>query len=194
MLVSVAVFRQFSAYFGACRAARRWLPAGLLVLALGACGDTQREEPTFSTDKNARSHNEYQDGDRETLFGPGGFFGGSSEAKDGGGGGGIGINSFLWRASLDTLAFMPLTSADPFGGVIITDWHSPQETPGERFKLNVYILDRRLRADGIKVALFRQVRGGGEWRDAKVEDETAIQLENAILRRARELRLATLAE
>jgi len=134
-------------------------------------------------------------GPRDTVFGPGGvnFFGGGGGG--GGGGAGIGVNSFLWRASLDTISFMPLTSADPFGGVIITDWYSPPETPNERFKLTVYILDRRLRADGIKVAVFRQQKNGGpDWSDAQVNTDTAIQLENAILTRARQLRLDTLEQ
>ena len=76
------------------------------------------------------------------------------------------MNAFLWRASLDTIAFMPLASADPFGGVIITDWYAPPETPDERFKVNIYILGRILRADGLKVSVFRQTRdAGGQWRD-----------------------------
>src|ERR1700722_13995350 len=56
------------------------------------------------------------------------------------GGGGLGVNAYLWRGALETLAFMPLASADPFGGVIITDWYQPQQSPGERFKATAYIL------------------------------------------------------
>jgi hypothetical protein len=107
---------------------------------------------------------------------------------------GIGVNSFLWRASLDTLAFMPLASVDPFGGVIITDWHSEATTPGERFRATVYILDTRLRADALNVSIFRQTQQNGQWVDATVDPDTAIQIENAILRRARELRLSTVRE
>lgn len=104
----------------------------------------------------------------------------------------IGVNSFLWRASLDTLSFMPLASVDPFGGVIITDWYTSPESPAERFKMNVYILDRRLRADGVKVAVFRQVRNAqSSWVDAAADPETAIKLENAILTRARQLKIDT---
>lgn len=109
--------------------------------------------------------------------------------KDGAKGSGIGVNSFLWRATLDTFAFMPLSSADPFGGVIITDWYSPPETPNERFKANIFILDRQLRADGIRVALFRQKFTDNNWLDAKVERKTATNLENQILVRARQLRV-----
>jgi hypothetical protein len=112
----------------------------------------------------------------------------------GGGGGdaGIGVNSFLWRASLDTLNFMPLASADPFGGVIITDWYSDAAAPNERFKATVYILDTRLRADALNVSIFRQQQQNGQWVDATVDPDTEIQIENAILTRARQLRLSQL--
>ena len=103
---------------------------------------------------------------------------------------GVGVNSFLWRGSLDTISFMPLSSADPFGGVIITDWYSPPETPGERFKINLYILGRQLRADGVRAAVFHQKRDpAGGWVDAAVEAKTSTDLENAILTRARQLRI-----
>src|ERR1051325_5580527 len=103
----------------------------------------------------------------------------------------LGVNSFLWHATLDTLSFMPLQSADPFGGVIITDWYSAPAAPNERMRVTVYILDRRLRADGIKVVVFRQAGGAQGWADAAVNPETAVKLEDAILTRARELRLAS---
>ncbi len=125
------------------------------------------------------------------IFGEGGInlLGGDREQ---GGGSGIGVNSFLWRASLDTLSFMPLASADPFGGVIITDWFAPPETPNERFKVTVYILDRQLRSDGLKVAVFRQQKGDTGWIDATVDGATHTEIENNILVRARELRIASL--
>jgi hypothetical protein len=103
----------------------------------------------------------------------------------------LGVNSYLWHASLDTLSFMPLASADPYGGVIITDWYSAPTDPDERMKVTIYILDRRLRADGIKIAVFRQTRSNGGWVDAAVNTQTAAKLEDAILTRARELRLAS---
>jgi hypothetical protein len=105
----------------------------------------------------------------------------------------LGVNQYLWHASLDTLRFMPLQSADPFGGVIITDWYSAPETPNDRMRVTVYILDRNLRADGLKIAVFRQSRSGGAWVDAPVAADTDTKLEDAILTRARELRLATQA-
>jgi len=104
---------------------------------------------------------------------------------------GIGVNSYLWRASLDTLSFMPLESADPYGGVIITDWHTEASTPNERFKATVYILDTRLRADALNVSIFRQQQVNGSWVDAAVDPDTEIQIENAILTRARQLRLSS---
>jgi hypothetical protein len=107
--------------------------------------------------------------------------------------GGIGVNSFLWRATLDTLSFMPMASADPFGGTYVTEWQASPERPQERFKIQVYILDTRLRADGISVQVFRQVQGlGGQWIDASVDPDTPLQVENAILTRARQLRISTL--
>jgi len=106
---------------------------------------------------------------------------------------GIGVNSYLWRATLDTLAFMPLASADPFGGVIITDWYINPEKPDERLKATVYILDTRLRADGLNVTVFKQTKdAAGAWVDASVTGQTDIDIENAILTRARQLRLSNL--
>ncbi len=140
---------------------------------------TQGEKKTFESGRAT---------DNGGLFSLGG-----GKSKTDQGGGVLGVNSFLWRASLDTLSFMPLASADPFGGVIITDWHTPPATPSERFKVTVYILDRTLRADGVRVAVFRQVRqpGSDAWTDQAVTPETQVNMENAILTRARELRVAS---
>jgi hypothetical protein len=104
----------------------------------------------------------------------------------------LGVNSYLWHATLDTLAFMPLQSADPFGGVVITDWYVAPNAPTERLKVTIYIMDRALRADGLKVVVFRQTQTSGAWSDAQPSPDTAHKLEDAILTRARELRLATL--
>ena len=103
----------------------------------------------------------------------------------------MGVNSFLWRASLETLEFMPINNADPFGGVIVTDWYANPEAPDERFKANVYILDSNLRADALKTSIFKQVRSGASWTDASVDADTGRQIENAILTRARQLYIAT---
>ena len=130
-----------------------------------------------------------------SVFGPDGLtvFGGDDEKA--GAAVGIGVNSFLWRASLDTLAFMPLASADPFGGVIITDWYRPPAGPGDRFKVTVFILDRQLRADGLRVAVFRQRRtADGEWSDAVVAKATVRAMEDAILTGARQMRIAAIEQ
>ena len=105
----------------------------------------------------------------------------------------LGVNGYLWRASLDTLAFMPLLSADPYGGLIITDWYANPEKPDERFKAQVYILDTRLRGDGLNVTVYKQTRNAaGQWADAPVAPETSDDIENSILTRARQLRLSNL--
>ena len=105
----------------------------------------------------------------------------------------IGVNGYLWRASLDTLAFMPLASADPYGGVVITDWYINPEKPDERFKCTVYILDTRLRGDALKVTVFKEVsNGAGGWAPSQASDQTSVDIENAILTRARQLRLSNL--
>lgn len=129
---------------------------------------------------------------RPSILGEGGFniFGDKGGNAQGGA---LGVNSYLWRASLDTIAFMPVNSADPFGGVIITDWFTPVESPNERLKLNVYILGRALRADGIRVSVFRQVLASDRvWRDAPVPQSTKTQIEDAILTRARQIRNQTI--
>ncbi|MGF1476488.1 MAG: DUF3576 domain-containing protein [Geminicoccaceae bacterium] len=163
----------------------------LVALALVGCNNVPISNDEFSPyDREDQIERERfgtltgEDGIR--LFGPS-----RAEEEESGTGGGIGVNAFLWRASLDTIDFMPLTSADPFGGVIITEWYQPTETPDERFKLNVYILDTRLRADALKVSVFRQAKNEEAWLDADVDPATAVELENAILTRARELRIAT---
>jgi hypothetical protein len=105
----------------------------------------------------------------------------------------LGVNSFLWRATLDTLSFMPLASADPFGGVILTDWYEDPKTRGERFKVNALILDRQLRADSIRITSFKQVKNAkGEWVDAPIDSSVARKMEDAVLTRARELRVSQL--
>lgn len=100
----------------------------------------------------------------------------------------IGVNSYLWRATLDTLSFMPLAQADSAGGVIVTDWYANPTNPAERVKVTVSILDQDLRADALRVAASRQVNQGGTWVDAPVQAATVQKLEDIILTRARDLR------
>ena len=167
------------------------LLAVVAAFAVAGCGVNL--QPSDSAEPQQDQEERYAA--RPSLFGPDGLSlstdpsRGTPEA-----GGGIGVNSFLWRATLDTVVFLPVSSADPFGGVILTDWYTPPGSPGERFKLNVYILDRQLRADGLRVAVFRQVRDPtGEWIDAPVNEQTPTALEDTILTRARELRVISTA-
>jgi hypothetical protein len=176
----------------------RYIVAGLLLAALTGCGDPEsvtekRSGP--SGDRNKRDITQGLGGrNREegSLFGPGGLFGSKADKQKGEQGTGVAVNAFLWRASLDTINFIPLVSADPFGGVIITDWYTPAEAPAERMKVQVTILDRELRADGVRVSVFKQTQGAkaGGWVDAQVDQRTNTEIENAILTRARQLRIA----
>ena len=107
----------------------------------------------------------------------------------------LGVNAFLWQASLETLAFAPLVSTDPVGGVIASGWYSSRAEPNERFRLTVFIQGKSLRADGVRVNVLRQARAGtaDAWQNASSSKEARIKIENAILTRARELRIAALA-
>lgn len=100
----------------------------------------------------------------------------------------IGVNSYLWRASLEALSFMPLLQTDSNGGVIVTDWYTNPNNPNERMKVTVVILDQDLRADALRVAASRQVMQNGVWVDAPVQAATVQKLEDVILTRARDLR------
>ena len=169
------------------------------ILLLAACGRPDAV-PAAKQKEDARiasngfdvplSPDKQRSVDRGRVSGDDGWniFGGSKDAKAAAGTG-IGVNSFLWRASLDTLSFMPLASADPFGGTILTDWYEDPKTPGERFKVNALINDKALRADAIKVKLFKQHLENGQWRDMAVSEDSQRQLEDTILTRARELRV-----
>lgn len=171
--------------------------AAMAFAALSACSGIEKEAkyPT-GMDRNAQSDSNDIYSDSPSIFGSGGMglFGNKDKEADNAGTAGIGVNTYLWRASLDTVSFMPLASADPFGGVILTDWYSAPETPNERIKLNVFILDRQLRTDGIQVKVFRQALRGGTWRDVEASDGTARQLEDTILTRARQLRVAQIGD
>ena len=105
----------------------------------------------------------------------------------------IGVNAYLWRATLDTLSFMPLLQTDSNGGVIVTDWYVNPRSPGERMKVTVSILDQDLRADAIRVAALREVSTNGQWVAAPVQAATVQKLEDVILTRARDLRRQAIA-
>lgn len=177
--------RRFGLYF-ACAS---------LLMATACSSDNVQREAKYPTGADRGGTEDIYE-EPSSIFGGNGLniFGGKSDKEDNSGQTGIGVNSFLWRASLDTVSFMPLASADPFGGVILTDWYAPEASPNERFKLNVFILDRQLRSDGIQVKVFRQERSGSSWRDAAVNDDTARKLEDAILTRARQMRVAQMQD
>lgn len=153
------------------------------LLSLAACGGVQSE----AVYKDKSKEDLYRNGSLASEAGGFSLLGNGEKKKEESG---LGVNGFLWRASLDTLSFMPIASADPFGGLITTDWHSAADAPNERIKLNVFIMDRELRADGVKVSVFRQIKDGGEWKDAPAAAATASSLEETILTRARQLKLA----
>ena len=100
----------------------------------------------------------------------------------------IGVNALLWRASLDTISFMPLEEADPYGGIITTEWYNNPNKPDERYKITIYILDTRLRADAVRVSLFMQQNLNGEWVNISTSEDTRLQLENSILTKARQMK------
>src|SRR5579859_5675119 len=137
------------------RSLRPWVAPLLGAFALIACSYAKPNPtpPNFTGQGGPGDTTTSRLGGDESGF----ILGGSKKSdSSGGGGAGIGVNAFLWRGALDTLSFLPLTSADPFGGVIITDWYSPADANGERFKATAYILGRELRSDGIRVSVFRQ--------------------------------------
>ena len=164
----------------------RRLPAVIALAILAACSGAKRE-PVSGSDVNDPKLLQRS---TSAVFGEDGIvFGGKKSTADAAGAGtGIGVNAFLWRGTLDTLSFMPLASADPFGGVIITDWYQPAGATGERFKATAYILSRQLRADGLKVSIFRQVLQGGQWVDVPVNPATVSDIEDKVLTKAREMR------
>jgi hypothetical protein len=165
----------------------------IATMVLAACGGsgikTEAKYPT-GVDRNITGNNIYDKA--PSIFGDEGLsIGGDRKDDDGAG---ITVNAFLWRAALDTVSFMPLSSADPFGGTILTDWYTPDQEKGERFKLNVFVLSKQLRSDGIQVRVFKQVAKKGGWVDAPPSAEMARSLEDAILTRARQIRVSQLGE
>ena len=169
-----------------------------VTLILSACG-TQSTMPEFTVFDPREQRQRDRSGtftgaDGITIFGSGSSgAAAAAAAAEGTGAGGIGVNAYLWRGALETINFMPLASADPFGGLIITDWYQPAGLPDERLKVHVLILDRALRADGVQVSVFRQQRTArGDWLDEPVDPKTVVELEDKILTKARELRVAGL--
>ncbi len=159
------------------------LSALAALVALSACSSLKSEATFPKEDRDQRADH------RGSLSGDSGLLIAGNSDSEATKGSPLGVNSFLWRATLDTLSFMPLASADPFGGVIITDWYEDPAAPGERFKVNAVILDKTLRSDGIKITVFKQKLDKNSWRDQKVDDKLARKLEDAVLTRARQLKI-----
>ena len=157
----------------------------VLIPMLVACGGSNVSAP----ETNPMPH--------DTLKGPGLFSGESGDIldafrpEDGStGGASIGVNGYLWRATLDTISFMPITQADSAGCIIVTDWYGNPNSTAERYRMNVFIRGRVLRADAIDVQVFKQKKKAGEWTDVPVSSATATSLEDTILTKARSLRVA----
>jgi len=104
------------------------------------------------------------------------------------------INALLWRASLDIASSIPLDDVDTFGGTIVTEWYQLDAADEERIKLAIFVLDRELRSDGIRVVVYVQKKQDGVWSDHGTDTEMGLQLEELILTRAREIRAATVSE
>ena len=104
---------------------------------------------------------------------------------------GIPVNALLWRASLDIASILPIDDIDVFSGTLITDWYSLPSQPSEQIKLAIFVLDKELRSDAIRVRVYVQSRQEDIWQDAGIDPELAIRLENLILTRARELRASS---
>jgi hypothetical protein len=154
------------------------------VLALAACSNAKQPNlPNMQTYRVPTQMQGSGSGGIGDLF----TFGKGNNGQQAGATG-VAVNAYLWRASLDTLSFMPLASADPFAGVIITDWYSPPGNTSERFKATAYVLGKSLAANNLKVAVFRQVRSGAGWVDAPVDPATAHGIEDRILARAAQLK------
>lgn len=176
--------------------AARLATLGALALVVAACGggDYAAEERVGPRPGPQREF----DPDAPTIFGDEGLNIGTirSTSTDIFGGGGdeegrLPVNKYLWQASLDTLSFLPLASSDPFTGVIATEWGANPAAPGERYKVSAFVTSAALSAASLKVAVYREVQGeDGQWLPAPVSAETVRQLEDAILTRAREIRIA----
>jgi hypothetical protein len=104
---------------------------------------------------------------------------------------GMPINPYLWKATLETLNFMPLSSTDPFAGTIITDWYTSEKNTGERCKLNVFINGQDLKTANLKVSSFCQVLNNNQWVNMLTDQESDLKLENAILNKAKKLKLGS---
>ena len=155
----------------------------LFIIFLSACGNIastssveQKGPGSFITGKDEQGIKLFED------------FGSSNSDTS------LPVNALLWRASIDIASSIPLDDIDTFGGTIVTEWYELSENSGERIKLAIFVLDRELRSDGIRVVVYVQKRDGSEWHDEGTDSEMGTRLEELILTRAREIRAATISE
>ena len=92
----------------------------------------------------------------------------------------------LWRASLDTIDFMPLLSVNYSGGIIVTDWYSSEESlSGESIKISIRFLTNEVRADALDIKIFnRKCNNVSNCVINQVNDELAPELKKQILKKA----------
>ncbi len=159
---------------------------GLFVSACAVQTDRDQSFPEVDSEKKPRAQLEKLQGGNEKLFGD--ITIGGPKKQEEGLGTGAAVNLFLWRAALETLALGPLESADPFGGVIITDWFTLDEEPGNQFRVTAYILGRSLRTDNIKIAMYVRSTENGQMVTRRAASAAETRLENVILTKARTIR------
>lgn len=159
---------------------------GIGLVALVGCGSVEVEQKYPEQNVQGKPLAPGQEPPTRLFDGLSFGFGGDDEVE----GAQLPVNKYLWRATLDTLAFLPLASTDPYGGVIVTDWGAPPQTPNERFKVSAYITSADLRPQSLRVVVSKQARDDlGQWVTAQAAPTTARRIENAILTRARQIRI-----
>lgn len=165
------------------------LTAGIIAFVIAGCGsDPEKPKPTADVPPPPAPTQTAENASGDTgVFG---WFGAGSKPSKADNRKGVAVNAYLWRASLDALSFMPMEQTDPFGGTIKTGWYIPPATPNERLKVSVFILDSRLRAEAVRVSIFKEIKKpAGEWSEAAVDPDTVTKLENVILDKARAMKI-----
>lgn len=97
-------------------------------------------------------------------------------------------NPYIWQASLEAVAFMTITTADPPSGVIVTDWYRDPATPHERFKFSILVSGGELSSESLRVRLFKQTQDkDGNWADSEGDKTAATTIAATIMSRAKVL-------
>ncbi len=164
---------------------------GAVSIGLASCSYLPASTPSEEPLPRGSSGGSLISGDGKSGVNLSDLFNGSST-----GGGALPVNALLWRASLDTVSVLPLSSVDTFGGTIITEWYAHPDMPSQRIKLNIFIVDQELRADSVRVQAHVQERpeGAVDWTDLGRDDDLAVRLEDLILTRAREIRASSVSQ